>query len=86
MLQSEYIRDRLIAGMIDKELSRDLQLDQETLTLERASDMARHKELVLSQSGGAASVNFIQKTSRGSQNTNLVLVSRVSQKRSARVV
>lgn len=36
--EQEYIRDRLIAGMLDKDLSRDLQLEQDTLTLTTAVD------------------------------------------------
>lgn len=44
--EEEYIRDRLITGMSDKDLSRDLQMEQETLTLSAAVDRARHKELV----------------------------------------
>lgn len=44
--ESENIRDRLISGMLDNEMSQKLQLEQDTLTLARAIDMARHSELV----------------------------------------
>ena len=59
--EDEHIRDRLIAGMLDKVLSRDLQMEQETLTLQKAVDTARHKELV--QSNDSASVNAVKKKS-----------------------
>ena len=46
--EQEHIRDRLIARMLDKDLSRDLQMEQDMLTLITAVDKARHKELVQS--------------------------------------
>ncbi len=58
--EQENIRDRLIAGMLDKELSRDLQLEQDTLTLTTAIDRARHKELVQSTISEGAAVNFVK--------------------------
>ena len=57
--EDEHIRDRLIAGMLDKVLSRDLQMEQETLTLQKAVDTARHKELV--QSNDNTSVNAVNR-------------------------
>ena len=45
--------------MLDKVLSRDLQMEQETLTLQKAVDTTRHKELV--QSNDNASVNMVMK-------------------------
>ena len=41
--EHEHIRDRLISGMLDKELSRDLQMEQDTLTLTTAIDRARQR-------------------------------------------
>ncbi|KAI0216591.1 hypothetical protein LSAT2_031408, partial [Lamellibrachia satsuma] len=38
--EDENIRDRLIAGMLDKELSQKLQIEQDDLSLERAADPA----------------------------------------------
>ena len=48
--EEEHIRDRLIAGMLDKALSRDLQMEQETLTLHKVVDTARHR--AWNKSGG----------------------------------
>ena len=47
--EAEHIRDRLIAGMADKELSQTLQVEQDDLTFEKAADTARHWELVKMQ-------------------------------------
>ena len=44
--ETENIRDRLISGMSDKEMSLKLQLEQDDLTLVKAVEMARHKEMV----------------------------------------
>ena len=44
--ESEHVRDRLISGMLDKDMSLKLQLEQDNLTLEKAMDSARHCELV----------------------------------------
>ena len=63
--EDEHIRDRLIAGMLDKELSHDLQMEQEDLTLTRAVDTARHKELVQSNQSEGASVNSVKKNGYG---------------------
>ena len=46
-LKEEQIRDRIVVGIKDKELSRDLQLESE-LTLSKAKQMVRNKEQVLS--------------------------------------
>jgi transposase InsO family protein len=46
--KSEQIRDRLVIGIVDKELSEKLQL-QPDLTLDKAVGMARNSELVKSQ-------------------------------------
>ena len=58
--EQEHIRDRLIAGMLDKDLSRDLQLEQDTLTLSSAADKARHKELVQSNFSESTAINFVK--------------------------
>ena len=48
--EEENIRDRIIAGMSDKELSLKLQLEQlSTLTLSKTVEMARMRELVKTQ-------------------------------------
>lgn len=48
--ECEHIRDRLICGMLDKEMSQKLQLEQDDdLTLEKAVEKSRHSELVKSQ-------------------------------------
>ena len=47
--ETENIRDRLISGMSDKEMSLKLQLEQDDLTLVKAVEMARHKEMVKAQ-------------------------------------
>ena len=44
--ESENFRDRLIAGMADRELSQKLQFEQNDLTLEKATDTAGHWEFV----------------------------------------
>ena len=59
--EQEHIRDRLIAGMLDRDLSRDLQMEQDTLTLTTAIDRARHKELVQSNFTEGASVNSVKR-------------------------
>ena len=60
--EQEHIRDRLIAGMSDKELSRDLQMEQDAMTLSTAVDRARHKELVMATATEPATeVNTISK-------------------------
>ena len=38
--------DRLISGMLDKEMSFKLKLEQDNLTLEKAVELARHCEMV----------------------------------------
>lgn len=70
--EDEHIRDRLIAGMSDKELSRDLQMEQENLTLAKAVDTARYKELVQSNQAEDTTIDRVEKgpsshgkTSRG---------------------
>ena len=57
--ESEHVRDRLISGMLDKDMSLKLQLEQDNLTLEKAVDSARHCELVKSQN--ESQVNFVTK-------------------------
>ena len=47
--ETENIRDRLISGMSDKEMSLKLPLEQDDLTLVKAVEMARHKEMVTAQ-------------------------------------
>ena len=47
--ETENIRDRLLNGMSDKEMSLKLQLEQDDLTLVKAVEMARHKEMVKAQ-------------------------------------
>ena len=59
--EQEHIRDRLIAGMLDKDLPRDLQMEQDTLTLTTAVDKARHKELVQSNITEGAAVNYVKR-------------------------
>ena len=53
-MESENIRDRLICGMLDKELSQKLQLEQDDLTLDRTIEMSRHSEMVKGQNEAAA--------------------------------
>ena len=57
--ENEHIRDRLISGMLDKDMSQKLQLEQDDLSLEKAVDSARHCELVKSQN--ESKVNFVTK-------------------------
>ena len=57
--ESEHVRDRLISGMLDKDMSLNLQLEQDNLALEKAVDSARHCELVKSQN--ESQVNFVTK-------------------------
>ena len=57
--ESEHVRDRLISGMLDKDMSQKLQLEQENVTLEKPLDSARHWELVKSQN--ESQVNFLTK-------------------------
>ena len=47
-VKKEQIRDRLVSGIRDKELSKELQMKSE-LTLTQAIEMVRHSELVSSQ-------------------------------------
>jgi hypothetical protein len=47
-LHDELIRDRIVVGLCDQQLSEKLQLDQE-LTLERAVNLARQSETVKQQ-------------------------------------
>ena len=47
-IKNEQIRDRLMSGILDKELSKELQLKSD-LTLSKAIEMVRHSELVSSQ-------------------------------------
>ena len=47
--EDENIRDRFIAGITDKELSLKLQLEQDNLTLVKAVEMARMREMVKTQ-------------------------------------
>ena len=47
--ESEHIRDRLVVGMTNDELSQKLQMEQEYLTIKKAADTARHWELVKTQ-------------------------------------
>ena len=58
--ESEHVRDRLISGMLDKDMSQKLQLEQDNLTLEKAVDSARHCELVKGQN--ESQVNFVRKS------------------------
>ena len=58
--ESEHVRDRLISGMLDKDMSQKLQFEQDNLTLEKAVDRARHCELVKSQN--ESQVNFVTKS------------------------
>ena len=53
--KSEYLRDRLVLGMADRELSERLQLRSEGLTLEDAVHSARQSELVKTQMSAQAS-------------------------------
>ena len=46
---SEHIRDRLVVGMTNDEMSQKLQMEQYYLTIEKAADTARHWELVKTQ-------------------------------------
>ena len=56
---SEHVRDRLISGMLDKDMSQKLQLEQDNVTLEKVVDNDRHCELVKSQN--ESQVNFVTK-------------------------
>ena len=47
--ETKNIRDRLISGMSDKEMSLKLQLKQDEPTLDKAGEMAWHKEMVKMQ-------------------------------------
>ena len=47
-IKKEQIRDRLVSGILDKELSKKLQMKSD-LTLSKATEMVRHSELVSSQ-------------------------------------
>jgi len=53
--KNEYLRDRIVLGMADRELSERLQLCSETLTLEQAIQSARSSELVKMQMSAQAS-------------------------------
>ena len=57
--KKEQIRDRLVIGILDRELSEKLQLTPE-LTLEKAVDMARQFELVKSQLKDQAAAQNIE--------------------------
>ncbi len=46
--KNEYIRDRIVIGILDQDLSQRLQMEA-TLTLETAVQMTRHSEMVKSQ-------------------------------------
>ncbi len=56
---SEHVRNRLISGMLDKDMSQKLQLEQDNVTLEKVVDNDRHCELVKSQN--ESQVNFVTK-------------------------
>ena len=58
--EDEHLRDRFISGLCDKEMSKKLQLEQDTLTLDQAVQMARHNELVQSQKEPAGAVNAVR--------------------------
>ena len=51
--KAQNIRDRIVIGILDKKVSRDLQMKSD-LTLERAIETARHSELVKSQNAADA--------------------------------
>ena len=68
--EQEYIRDRLIAGMLDTDLSRDLQMQQENLTLSEAVDKARHKELVQTNFNVSNSVHRINTPATSKKSNN----------------
>lgn len=55
-METENIRDRLICGLKDKEVSQKLQMEQDDLSLDRALDIARHWEMVKSQNTASALV------------------------------
>lgn len=71
--EEEAVRDRLVIGLLDKEVSQKLQLeDLDTLTLKSAVDTARHYELVKQQQQDRpTSVNAVdhhqRSSSRGQQ-------------------
>ena len=54
-METECIRDRLISGMRDSEVSQKLQMEQDELSLERACEIARHWEMVKAQNTKSAS-------------------------------
>ena len=58
--EDEHLRDRFISGLSDKEMSKKLQLEQDTLTLDQAVQQARHNELVQSQNEPAKAVNAVR--------------------------
>ena len=62
--EDEHIRDRFISGLKDKEMSKKLQLEQDTLTLNQAVQQARHNELVQSQNEPARVVNAVRDSGR----------------------
>ncbi|XP_065943746.1 uncharacterized protein [Magallana gigas] len=68
--KKEQIRDRLVIGILDKELSEKLQLRSD-LTLEKAVETARQSEMVKSQikdqSGSATNVEAVRKHSATGQ-------------------
>ena len=47
--EDEYVRDRIVSGMLDKELAPKLQLDQDNLTLTESIESACMKEMVKSK-------------------------------------
>ena len=51
--EAEHITDRLIARMADKELSQNLQVEQDDFMLDKAADTAIHWELVKMQNASA---------------------------------
>lgn len=59
--ESEMIRDRLVVGMLDKDLSQKLQLNRDKLTLEEVKLSFRDTELVKKQN--ATSVDFVRSAS-----------------------
>ena len=66
-LKDEQIRDRLVIGICDKQLSQKLQM-QSDLTLRDATEMARHSELVKTQNAeGAAAAERVESGERHSR-------------------
>ena len=63
--EDEYVCDRIVSGMLDKELALKLQLDQDNLTLIKVIESARMKEMVKSQV--SVDVSHVTKPGRGKQ-------------------